>query len=153
MLVSAGTVNVNATLGATASTPVTTTSTEGGGDYTLMLTGTEAAPVATLITDDNTPSTSTANPVKLRLVNGLNGVTGNASFTYESAPAASAAFATASPSVLAPTTTAAPAIVASFGSAPPLTVTTTGSLGAGKVYTLFLLGTPAAPVAKLQLDR
>lgn len=152
VLVNAGALNVSATIGGTTSSPLPTAAAQGGGDYTLLITGTSAAPVATLLTDDNTPSTSSDKPVKLRLVNGLNGVTGSASFSYESAFAASASFATASAAVLRPTTTGAPAITATFEST-TLTVPTTGALGLGKVYTLFLLGTPAAPVAKLQTDR
>ena len=44
--------------------------------------GAAATPVATLIADSNTPSTSTAQPVKLRLVNGLNGTTASATLAY-----------------------------------------------------------------------
>jgi hypothetical protein len=154
VLVNAGPLDVSATIGGTTTSPVPAAAAQGGGDYTLLITGTAAAPVATLITDDNTPSTSSDKPVKLRLVNGLNGVTGSALFSYESTVVAdsSASFATASAASQWPTTTGAPAITATFEST-TLTVTTTGSLSAGKVYTLFLLGTPAAPVAKLQTDR
>ena len=45
-----------------------------GADVTLLLTG--STPTVTLLADDNTASTSSAKPVKLRLVNGLNGTTG-----------------------------------------------------------------------------
>ena len=152
VLVPAGNVNLGATLGTTDTTLVADAPAAGGGDYTLLLTGTVAAPSATLITDDNTTSTSAANPVKLRLVNGLNGVTGSASFSYESSFAGSAAFGTASATVLRPVTTGAPVIEATFG-ATTLPVPTTAALAAGKVYTLFLLGTPTAPVAKLSPDR
>jgi hypothetical protein len=152
VLVPAGTLNVQATVGATASTLTPSASATGGGDYTLLLTGTEAAPAATLIADDNTPSTSSANPVKLRLVNGLNGVAGSASFSYESAVVASAAFGTASTPALRPLTVGAPTITATFG-ATTVPVAASNPLVAGKVYTVFLLGSLAAPVTKLQPDR
>src|ERR1019366_10752854 len=43
-----------------------------GADLTLLVAGT-AASTPVLIADDNSVSTSTTNPVKLRLVNGMNG--------------------------------------------------------------------------------
>jgi hypothetical protein len=150
--VDAGTVNVGATVGSTLSTLVADTPATAGGDYTLLLTGTEATPTATLITDDNTPSTSAANPVKLRLVNGLNGAAGSASLNYESAFVGSALSGTASTPALRPTTAGAPSIDVSVGTT-TLTVPSTSALGAGKVYTVFLLGTPTAPVTRLQADR
>ena len=45
-----------------------------GADVTVLLMGTAPTPTATLLADDNTPSSSTARPVKLRVVNGVNGV-------------------------------------------------------------------------------
>jgi hypothetical protein len=45
----------------------------GGADYTLLVAGTSSVP--TLIADDNSLSTNTAKPIKLRLLNGTNGAT------------------------------------------------------------------------------
>jgi hypothetical protein len=45
-------------------------SLDGGGDYTLLVAGT--SPVPMLIVDDNSLSTNTAKPVKIRLLNGTN---------------------------------------------------------------------------------
>ena len=53
--------------------PVAPLTAAPGADVTVLLTG--PTPTATLPADDNTPSSSTARPVKIRLVNGLNGMT------------------------------------------------------------------------------
>jgi len=50
-----------------------------GADITVLLMG--ATPTATLFADDNTPSSSTARPVKIRLVNGINGASSTTTAT------------------------------------------------------------------------
>jgi hypothetical protein len=64
-------------------TPVAPLTAAPGADVTVLLTG--SAPTVTLLPDDNTPSSSAARPVKLRLVNGLNGTTGAATLTLNNA--------------------------------------------------------------------
>jgi hypothetical protein len=63
---------------AITTTPQTATA---GTDYTLLVAGTPGAATVAFLQDDNTPSTSVSLPVKMRLVNGLNGGTGTASLT------------------------------------------------------------------------
>ena len=69
VLVPAGPVALK--VGSSDVTPVAPLTAAPGADLTVLLMG--VTPTATLIADDNTPSSSTARAVKLRLVNGLNG--------------------------------------------------------------------------------
>ena len=55
-------------------TPVAPVTAAPGGDVTVLLMGTLPTPTATLFADDDTPSSSAARPVKVRLVDGVNGV-------------------------------------------------------------------------------
>lgn len=134
-------------------TAVNTLTATAGNDYTLLVTGVAAAPVATLINDSNTPSTSTAQPVKLRLVNGLTGSTASATlaYNYDQVGDGAASLSANSPSLVA-SSAALARLEASFGGT-PLLVGTTITLEAGKVYSLFLLGSAASPQAILRADR
>ena len=121
--------------------PTTPFTAAPGADVTLLLTG--ATPTVTLINDDNTPSSSTARPVKIRLVNGVNGSTGTAALTVDNAPVGtSAAFGTASTYALVPASAAAARVEARAGVV-QLFLATNVTLSAGRVYTLFLLGDAA----------
>jgi hypothetical protein len=117
-----------------------------GADLTLLVAGTAATPPV-LIADDNSASTSTANPVKLRLVNGQNG----------SAPAIltdnyinvgnAAAFGTSSGYAQVQASTALALLQASSGTT-ALCQSVNVTLTAGNVYSVFLLGdVPAALTA------
>jgi len=57
-----------------------------GGDYTLVVAGTAGDSQVKLLTDDNTPSISTDLPVKMRLVNFLNGLVEPAALSAAGAP-------------------------------------------------------------------
>ena len=110
---------------------------EPGDDLTLIVTGSDAASVYSL-SDDNTPSTSSSSPVKLRLVNGA---TGGALLTVDAAPVAAASTATGKAS--APVTlaaTAATSVLAVTSNGLALPALTGQSLASGKVYSLFVLG-------------
>jgi hypothetical protein len=126
-----------------------------GGELTLLVTGDVNSPQVSVITDDNTPSTSVSEPVKLRLLNGVNGLTGSANATLDSEVIADdVAFGTAS----LPATVAANAGLADFAAS-------NGSsllwqlkdqiLSSGKVYTIFLLGntTTVGDASTLRTDR
>jgi hypothetical protein len=126
-----------------------------GGDLTLLVTGDVNSPQVSVITDDNTPSTSVSEPVKLRLVNGVNGLTGSANATLDSEVIGDdVAFGTAS----LPATVAASAgladLAASNGSS-LLWQLKDQTLSSGKVYTIFLLGntTTVGAASTLRTDR
>lgn len=114
-----------------------------GGDVTVLLTGTGTT--ATLLADDNTPSSSTAKPVKLRLVNGLNGTTGQASLTLNNGFVASGvALGAASPYTLVVSSAGLVTLQATIGTG-TFYLNPTATLNAGGVYTLFLLGDGSSP--------
>lgn len=126
-----------------------------GGDLTLLVTGDVSAPQVSVITDDNTPSTSASEPVKLRLVNGVNGLTASANATLDSEVIGDdVAFGTAS----LPATVAASAgladLAASNGSS-LLWQLKDQTLTTGKVYSIFLLGntTTVGTASTLRADR
>jgi hypothetical protein len=123
-----------------------------GSDYTLLVTGSIGAPAATLITDTNTPSTSTTNTVKVRVVNGLNGGSGTVSATVDGKSVGSAAFAAASSYTnIAPTSGTSDISAIVSGTAPAdLTLKT---FTAGTVNTIFIYGDATAPKMVQSVDR
>lgn len=128
-----------------------------GADYTLLVTGPVNAPVATLIADDNTVSTSTVRPVKLRLLNGLNGAAVAATLAKDSNLVGTALFATASASAQVEASAALASLVVTAEGSNALQVnnSTTLTLTSGKVYTVFLFGPAAAApgIPALRQDR
>jgi Domain of unknown function (DUF4397) len=151
-LVPAGPLTIDMTVnGVTASNVAGLTATSGA-DLTLLVTGTAAsAPV--LIADDNSASTSTTNPVKLRLVNGMNGL-GTAVLTDDFDNIGDgAAFGTATAYAQVPASSALARLEATSGVT--LCLSSLVTLNANSVYTVFLLGDvpPAATTCTLRLDR
>ena len=124
-----------------------------GNDYTLLVTGTAGTPAATLITDVNTPSTSTTNTVKVRVVNGLNLTNGVVSATVNGGSVGSAAFGTASAytTILPSSGTSTVVSGITTGTNPP--DLTTATFSAGRVYTVFIYGDSTAPVLLPHIDR
>ena len=110
-----------------------------GSDVTLLITG--STPTVTSIPDDNTVSSSTARPVKLRLVNGLNGTSTPTTLTVDNAivGAGSTAFLAASTYSLLPPSAAIARIEARTGVV-QVYLGTGVTLSAGRVYSLFVLG-------------
>ncbi len=152
--------------GVAASLPATTVS--AGSDNTLLVTGTAAAPVVSLIVDDNhLPVTATSGPttsnIKLRLVNGTSGANATAlqlSFNanFLSTVAAGAASQTYSTLTLPTNTTSSIAVTTAGGIA--VDTSKTGlTLTPNSVYTFFVLGdtasptVPAAFLSQLRQDR
>jgi hypothetical protein len=134
-LVSQGTVTVK--VNGQDVTPATPFSAAPGGDFTVLLTGTGTA---TLFADDNTPSSSTARPVKLRLVNGLNGATGTATLTLNNVivgngapPAQASGYTQVASSAGLARLEARIGVVSYY-------LTQTATLESNRVYSLFLLG-------------
>ncbi len=123
-----------------------------GGDYTLLVAGTAGAPAITLLADDDSAPTSTTLPVRMKLVNGLNGISGSAMLTSSGVVVGdSVAFGAAS----------ADANIAASSAAADLQVTSAGTtlwemsgqtLTSGSVYTVFLLGDATSPKGVLRVD-
>ncbi|MBC7978029.1 MAG: DUF4397 domain-containing protein [Myxococcales bacterium] len=127
--------------------PATPLNLAAGNDATLLLTGT--TPTVTLIPDNNTTSTSSTRPVKIRLVNGLNGSNGAATLTVDNGVIGSAEVGKASEYSFLQTSAALARVEARSGTV-SLFSTTGVTFSAGRVYTVFLLGdATAAPNAGL----
>jgi len=143
-VVTAGTLTVK--INGTTYTPATPLTIAAGADATLLLTGT--TPTVTLLADDNTTSSSTTRPVKLRLVNGLNGTTGTATLTVDNGVIGNGAtFASASTYSFLPASAALARVEARSGTV-QLYLATNVTFSSGRVYSLFLLGDAiAAPNA------
>ncbi len=107
-----------------------------GGDYTLLVAGSAGAATINLLTTDDSTPTSTSLPVRMKLVNGLNGGSGSAMLTSSANIAASAA--------------AADLQVTSAGTT--LWEMSGQTLTSGSVYTVFLLGDAGAPKGVLRVD-
>lgn len=132
-------------------------SATAGADLTLLVLGTATAPQVSLISDDNSPAL-TSGYVKLRLVNGVNGL--NAALTLQAnngvlSKSTNIAYGNAAESTLVVGSTTAsptPLEVDSATSSSALYSANVALLTPG-VYTLFMLGDAAAPAAVLRLDR
>lgn len=108
-------------------------------DATLLVNGT-AASTPVLIADNNAVSTSSTYPVKLRLVNGLNGATSTATLTDDYVSVGDGAASGSASSYQQVAASAALArIEASYG-ASSLCLSTDATLTSGHVYSVFLLG-------------
>lgn len=124
-----------------------------GGDYSLLVSGTAAAPVLSVIADDNRLPT-TSGTTKVRLLNGVGSTTAGASLKVD-------------------LTTAAINVLPGFASQPYFTFQPNAQIGstvsltlptatiadkvnvpfaANAVYTVFLLGDPAAPTVQFNRD-
>jgi hypothetical protein len=142
ILVPAGPVTV--TVNGPGVTPVSPLTAAPGADVTVLLTG--AAPTATLLADDNTPSSSTARPVKIRLVNGLNGTTSTATLTLNNVLVGSGAPPAQASGYTQVVASAGLARLEARIGAITVYIDPTATLESGRVYTLFLLdGTTVPP--------
>jgi Domain of unknown function (DUF4397) len=151
VIVPSGALTGTITINGTDVTPAGLTAT-AGADYTLLVAGTIAAPTGTLLPDNNSPSTSTSFPVKIRFVNGLN----------DGPSAQLTANGTLVGSLTAFGAESAYTNVAAADATAEIKVTsgsniefdeTLDTLAAGSVYTVFLLGDLADPVGTLSTDR
>lgn len=153
-LVPAGPLTIDMSVGGVTASNVAGLTATSGADLTLLVTGTAAsAPI--LIPDDNSASTSTTNPVKLRLVNGMSGLANTAVLTDDFDNIGDgAAFGTATEYAQVAASSALARLEATSG-VKQLCLSSLVTLNANNVYTVFLLGdVPAvAPVCTLRLDR
>jgi len=123
-----------------------------GKDYTLLVAGTSSNPAVTLISDDNSVSTSTTQTVKARVINGINNGSGSVSATIDNKTVGTAAFGQAStPYVTIPSTTGTSTVQASIATNPASL--TTQTFAANGVYTVFIWGNASAPKLAVQQDR
>jgi hypothetical protein len=152
--VPAGNLDLSLTIGGTAVTVQPLTST-AGSDYTLLVAGTAAAPHVVYLHDDNTPSSSYTSPVKMRLINGLNGsYPSTASLTADGTSVASGIpFATASDyKTLAANDGTADILVNDAALTDPFEQIDR-TLQSGGVYTVFLIGdAPTGTGSNMILD-
>lgn len=146
-VVPAGALSVAATIGG-AAVAATGLSAAPGADLTLLVAGTAAAPTVALLQDDNTASTSSAKPVKIRLVNGFAGSDTVTLSVDGSNVGSGAAFGTASTSAFVAASSQTTRLKAT-GPAGQLYLTTGNTLTSGSVYSLFLLGDPPATLPGL----
>ena len=117
-----------------------------GADLTLLVAGPAGTPPV-LIPDNNAASTSTANPVKLRLVNGIAG-SSSATLTDNYINVGSTTAFGASSGYGQVQASAALALLQASAGTLQLCQSVNVTLTSGGVYTVFLLGNvPSAPVA------
>jgi hypothetical protein len=140
------------TVGTGAASGFTLPAIAAGNDYTLLVTGSAGAPAAVLITDTNTPSTSTTNTVRARVINGLNGTSGAVSATVDGKSVGTANFGLASGYTnILPSSGTSTVHVTTTGTNP--TDLINQSFSAGNVYTIFIYGDATAPVVAPVQDR
>ena len=141
------------TVGTGSVSGVTLPTVAAGSDYTLLVTGTSSNPAATLISDNNTPSTNTTNTVKVRVINGLNTTNpSSVSATVDGKSVGTAAFAAASTYTNILPSSGTSDVHAIITGAAPADLTDK-TFSAGGVYTIFIYGTLAAPVIAPVQDR
>ena len=136
--ISSGTLTASVVIDGVTTSGVTLPNTVAGSDYTLLVTGPAAGPTLTLIADDNTPSTSTTQTVKARIINGLNDSSGTLSARIDNKSVGNAAFKAASTYVTSPSTTGTSTVVPSITTNPSTLVNQ--SFVANGVYTIFIWG-------------
>jgi len=151
-LVNAGALALDVSIGGTAVTAPAPT-LAAGSDTTLLVTGSAAAPVITVLADDNRPALLSGN-TKLRLVHGVSGLASPITLTADYAAVATdvAPNTASTPASMAASTTlrieaTSPAVAGSMFLATDVT------LQAGRVYTLFMLGDTSASAGVLRRDR
>jgi hypothetical protein len=124
-----------------------------GGDFTVLVHGTAAAPAVTVLSDDNRLPVSSAN-YKIRLVHAVAELSGGLNLEVDfTALASDVAYASASPYAARAAVNDVALRVATPSLTAPVYTLTDADLLAEGVYTVFLLGTAAAPFGTLRKDR
>jgi hypothetical protein len=126
-------------------------SAAAGADLTLLVFGSAASPQFTLLSDDN--RLPLGGIAKLRLVNGINGVTGNISLTVDAnliAQNVGLGTASAAGTVL---TTGNNSQFQVYGPGNTSLGTSSVTLKSQGVYSVFMLGDNAAPAEIVRADR
>jgi hypothetical protein len=152
MLVPSGTVAFGVTVGGVAVPGLTTIGPAAGGDYTILVYGTAAAPSVALLTDDN-QATAVSGDSNLRLVNAAvpDGAL-SMSVNFQTV-AANVTYGTSSGySGVPSSSTALVQVTSPLATFPPYTANGVDLISEG-VYTLFVLGSETAPIEILNKDR
>ncbi|MCC9596765.1 MULTISPECIES: DUF4397 domain-containing protein [unclassified Rubrivivax] len=152
-LVAAGVPAVTARIGSTdVSAAVPTATLAAGRDYTLLIYGSAASPASAWLVDDNTLSTGSSK-ARIRLVNAVAGLGSTLSLKSGSSQLASgvevgagSAYAEVSATASGSLTVTSPVVDG------PVLALTDLILEGGKVYTVLVGGTPAAPIGDLVED-
>lgn len=155
-LVPAGALTTSITINGTAVTVPALTSA-AGTDATLFVGGSATAPTITLITDDNAVPT-VATQTKLRLFNGVNGLTGSLSMTADFGVVASnIAYGAASTAVTNITGSTSNVdthqLQVTANTSGTLLYNNSVALRPAHVYTMFVLGDSTSVSAQPRLDR
>lgn len=153
LTVPAGTLSPTILYGSTSTSGYTLPTLTAGNDYTLLVAGDAGAPAVSLITDSNMPSTSTTNTVKVRVINGLNGVSGSVSATVDGKPVGTAAFGAASPAYTNIAATSGTSSVHAIINGVTVPDLLDKSFLAGNVETIFVYGDTTFPVLNQSIDR
>jgi hypothetical protein len=122
-----------------------------GGDYTLMVYGTAAAPLAVLLTDDNTLPSDTSG-AKLRLVHGLADVSGTLSLQVDLVVLANGV-AQGTASAYSPVNVSSTTKLTATGAGFTLNTGADQTFVAGANYSFFVVGSAGTPVPILHRDR
>lgn len=152
-LVDAGTLSPTITIDGTAVSSGSFTA-PAGADLTLLVAGSATEPTLRLLEDANLPSTSSSKPVKIRLVNGLNGASGALLMTVDGDVVADGiAFGAASSATNVAASSATAIIEVSLGGS-LLKNLADVTLSSGRVYSYFVLGDAGGTVTGvLRADR
>ena len=150
--VTSGTLTASVTIDGNTTNGFTLPAAAAGSDYTLLVTGPPSGPALTLILDDNTPSTSTTQTVKARIINGVNGTASTLSASVDNKSVGNAAFKVASLYATIPSSTGTSTVVPSITTNPATLVNQ--SFATGGVYTVFIWGDGVnTPVLAVNRDR
>lgn len=156
-LVPAGTQPLVVSVNGTAQAPISKV-LAAGADYTVLVYGTTAAPATSVLDDDNhLPTDSTQ--ARVRLVNGVSGLTNNATLTVDATPigtgvaagSASLAYATITGTSTADVLVSSPG--GGAGGSGVLYSDVDRTFLAGSTYSVFVLGASTAPTGVLRRDR
>ena len=147
VLVPAGQAPITLKLNGNVVAPVAPLTAAPGGDVTVLLTGSAPTPTATLLADDSTPSSNGARPAKLRLVNGVNGVstTTTATLTLNNLPVGTGAAPGQASGYSQVQSSAGLARLEARVGTQTFYFDQTATLEANRVYSLFLLGDILSP--------
>lgn len=151
-LVPAGDQLVSVSVSGTALASSTVT-LAAGSDHTLLVHSPAGTPVASWIADDNRlPAAS--GKAKLRLVHGMAGSVGSLALTADGLPVAgNLAVGEASAFTELPAAASIDMVVTASGAVLPVATLVDRSLSSAGVYTVFVMGAPAAVTALLRQDR
>lgn len=151
-LVPAGEQAVGVTVNGAAQ-PGSSVTLTAGADYTLLVYGPSAAAQLRWVVDDNNLP-SDRSRARLRLVNAVEGLSGPLSLSADFAPVADGVAAgTASAYGGVDATTTAQLSVSAAGTAAPLFSAVEQTFVAAANYSVFLVGSAAAPVGIVRKDR